>query len=1015
MLGREVNSPGSLPSPPERPPCRPTRRLPSCLILAAACAAGGGLAVLLAHAAGGSVVVWPPIGIALAVLVARGPGLWPGVWVAAFVLALGNVRGNNESTHGLSAIVAAGLLATAYAAQAAGAAWLLRRARGQPLRLVHLREIALFLAIAGPVHTIPASVLATAAASTTNGLTWEQFASHWLQNWWADLAGGIIFAPIVLTLVGMPRALWGPRRWTVGAPLAAVGFVTAGLYLTARGWDDRSVEKELDRTATVAAALTAAEFDRLTTALDAYRCTVRPDRSASRGRGKSSGSRFLPSKGCGPARLAARPEPSRHRSQRSIRCRNPLEDWVSTWPRMPTAGPHSNEPSPRVIPSRFRLLPMGRSQADRCSCWLPVFQPARCADDAGARTAAIGFVACPVDRARLVAAGDLRVNLHTATTLSDPATAALTPAPPGGQAMTQRVVLGGWDWDLTVVVGPEFVAEHRGRFAGLVIAAGMGVGLFAAVGLLAFTARAAAVDEEVARRTAQLARQVEARMLTDAALRASEARLTEAQRIARLGYWEWDPITGTAYWCRASEDLLGTVAGTDPDGPDLLALIHPDDRPKFERIARAVGIGGGRGELDFRIVRPDGDERWVHAVLQASQADDAYLIQGTLLDVTDRVRAEAERRRFDERLQQSQKLEGLGVLAGGIAHDFNNLLTGILGNASLARELIPADGNLHDFLRPIEQAATHAASLCQQMLAYAGRGSTFHGPLLLNRLITDTADLLRLSASKKVSLRFDLAPDVPLLDGDAGQIRQVLLNLVSNASEAIGDGTGAIDIATGWGRVPCGRGATDGHRCGDLPAGTYAWVQVQDSGCGMSPDIVQKIFDPFFTTKFTGRGLGLSAVHGIAASHGGTVCVTSAPGAGTTFRVYIAIPAECVLTRTPPPSAHTPVDIGPIPRRNMPVDPAAGVAVVADDDPAVRQLAAVALQSLGFEVLRGGERGRGDRPGPRRRRSCARGRTGCGDAGAGWSGSGGGDASFPARFARDHDERVHGIRCDRRI
>jgi PAS domain S-box-containing protein len=442
------------------------------------------------------------------------------------------------------------------------------------------------------------------------------------------------------------------------------------------------------------------------------------------------------------------------------------------------------------------------------------------------------------------------------------------------------------------------------------------------------------------------------RKRAELALRASEARLAEAQKIARIGSWEWEFATHALWWSDEMYRLFGYAPGAvTPTAETFFAVVHPDDRPLLEAKTKAAAARGEPYVFDFRVLHPGGGERVLHAegVVVRDAAGRAVSLRGATQDITDRVRAEAERRQFDEQLRQTQKLESLGVLAGGIAHDFNNLLTGILGNASLAREILPGGSETHEFLRPIEHAAAHAASLCQQMLAYAGKGSTVRGALHLNRLIADTADLLRLSASKKSELRFLPGPDLPVLEGDASQIRQVLLNLVSNASEAIGDGAGVIEISTGWSRVPCPRSG-EGHMCGELAPGQYAWIQVRDTGCGMPPEVVRRIFEPFFTTKFTGRGLGLSAVHGIARSHGGAVCVTSTPGAGTTFRVYLGVPAEEPTVRTPQ-IVHTPIRIGHAARRPAPpTNHSSGVAVVADDDPAVRQLVAVALQSLGFEV-----------------------------------------------------------------
>jgi two-component system, cell cycle sensor histidine kinase and response regulator CckA len=435
-----------------------------------------------------------------------------------------------------------------------------------------------------------------------------------------------------------------------------------------------------------------------------------------------------------------------------------------------------------------------------------------------------------------------------------------------------------------------------------------------------------------------------ARKLAEYELLASETRLAAAQRIAGMGNWEWVPADNRVWWSDNLYRLVGLEPRDDAPGFDgFLNFVHPDDREMVRTRMAQADAGTEPYDFDFRIVRTDGELRWWHAeaVIERDNLGRPVLWRGTDLDVTERKIAEDARRSLDDRLRQTQKLESLGVLAGGIAHDFNNLLTGVLGNAALARECVPPESELHEFLRPIERAATHAAGLCQQMLAYAGKRPAVRGAFALTPMIEESKELLRLAASRKIDLIFNLEPILPACDGDAAQMRQVLLNLVSNASEAIGDRNGTITIRTGKCVVR--------ESGGELAPGEYVWVEVADTGCGMEPDIAARIFDPFFTTKFTGRGLGLSAVHGIAKMHGGGVTLKTAPGRGTTFRVSLAA-ADAGLLRTPPPVYHTPVEIPPPTPRTLPF---AGqeLAIVADDDVSVRQLAAFTLRGLGFNVI----------------------------------------------------------------
>ncbi|MBZ0252479.1 MAG: hypothetical protein K8I02_03985, partial [Candidatus Methylomirabilis sp.] len=248
-------------------------------------------------------------------------------------------------------------------------------------------------------------------------------------------------------------------------------------------------------------------------------------------------------------------------------------------------------------------------------------------------------------------------------------------------------------------------------------------------------------------------------------------------------------------------------------------------------------------------------------------------------EVAERARMEEERRGLEARIQQTQKLESLGVLAGGIAHDFNNLLMGVLGNAGLALMEMSPEAPGRESVRLIETAAQRAAELTNQMLAYSGKGRFVIERLDLSRLVSEMAHLLHVSISKRAALNLRTPAGLPPIEGDAAQIRQVVMNLITNASDALGDGTGTISVTTG--RCAADAGYFDRSFIkDDLPEGEYVFVEVSDTGCGMDGETAAKIFDPFFTTKFAGRGLGLAAVLGIVRGHRGAVRVYSEPGRG---------------------------------------------------------------------------------------------------------------------------------------
>ena len=307
-------------------------------------------------------------------------------------------------------------------------------------------------------------------------------------------------------------------------------------------------------------------------------------------------------------------------------------------------------------------------------------------------------------------------------------------------------------------------------------------------------------------------------------------------------------------------------------------------------------------------------------------------------DVTERRRLEEERLRLERQLQQSQRLESLGLLAGGIAHDFNNILTAVLGNADLALGELSPSAPARENLLEITAASRRAADLCRQMLAYSGRGHFVVGPLDLGALVTDMVDLLRSTISKRARLDLSLKKDLPLMHGDASQISQVVMNLVINASEALGDKDGVITISTGT--RECSRqylGET--HADQDLSPGLYLTMEVSDTGSGMDRETHERIFEPFFTTKFTGRGLGLAAVQGIVRGHKGALMVKSEPGQGTSFTIMLpALPAEAGAR---------------LPKIAEKADDwqGQGTVLLVDDEEAIRTLGARMLKRLGFEFL----------------------------------------------------------------
>jgi CheY-like chemotaxis protein len=283
-----------------------------------------------------------------------------------------------------------------------------------------------------------------------------------------------------------------------------------------------------------------------------------------------------------------------------------------------------------------------------------------------------------------------------------------------------------------------------------------------------------------------------------------------------------------------------------------------------------------------------------------------------------------------------QRLESLGILAGGIAHDFNNLLTGILGSASLLRREVPASSSAFTHVEQIEHAAQRAAEFCRQMLAYSGKGRFSVQLVELAELVRDTLPLIELSVSKRAEVSLRLAASNAAIKADVIQMRQVVMNLVLNAAEALEGKGGVITITTGEVDADAAYLA-EAWSSPDLATGRYVYLEVHDTGCGMSPEVQSRIFDPFFTTKFSGRGLGLSAVIGIVRGHGGAVRVYSEEGKGTSFKLLF--PAVQGSPDRP--------ETGPKKRAFR----GSGAVLVVEDESIVRRVIVQMLTALDFEVV----------------------------------------------------------------
>jgi PAS domain S-box-containing protein len=453
-------------------------------------------------------------------------------------------------------------------------------------------------------------------------------------------------------------------------------------------------------------------------------------------------------------------------------------------------------------------------------------------------------------------------------------------------------------------------------------------------------ARVAARTAELARVNASLRLEIAVRRATEAALRESEARyrvVSELGSDLAFGFTVGFDDRVSGGWITDAYTRITGYSLSELQGSGWLPLVPPDDlariRENFEEI-----LAQRSRELEVRLTTKQGREIRVQARVRVTRDDagQCFHVVGAARDVTDERHAEEERRRLERHVLEAQRLESLAMLTGGVAHDFNNLLAVILGNSRMALAEAPPASPQRTRLTRIRAAAEHGARLTEQMLAYSGKSSLALKPIDLSQLVDEMTDLLRASISDRCRLELDLGPRAPV-EGDATQLQQVVLNLVTNASESFAGRQGTVRVRTGCSQEDAATLA--GATGTDDPApGPYAFLEVSDDGPGMDAATRARIFEPFFTTKFSGRGLGLAAVLGIVRAHRGVLEVRSAPGEGSTLRVLLPEARSAVSQTAAADAAET----GTLRR---------GTVLVVDDQDSVVEIAQIILEAAGHRVL----------------------------------------------------------------
>ena len=384
-------------------------------------------------------------------------------------------------------------------------------------------------------------------------------------------------------------------------------------------------------------------------------------------------------------------------------------------------------------------------------------------------------------------------------------------------------------------------------------------------------------------------------------------------------------------WNKGAERLYGYSSVEMIGRP--MSMLLPPDRPNEEaEILERLAKGDRVDHFETARMKKDGTR--IDVSLSISPVCDK---KGSVIAASHVARDITERRSVEVQRLHAQKLESLGVLAGGIAHDFNNLLTGILGNASLIMDDLDVANPHRRILGECVQAAERAAQLTRQLLAYAGKGRFVTEAINLSALVREISALIQASISRKVQIRLELAGDLPPIEADAGQLQQVVMNLIINGAEAIGENVGLVVCTTAIQTVDEAYIRTLGTEGQQIAPGLYVILEVHDSGCGMDETALPRIFEPFFTTKFTGRGLGLAAVSGIVHGHKGAIKVYSSPGKGSTFKVLF--PASSATKES---TFEIPLHISEGSEKTV---------LIVDDEEAVRSVARNTLQRRGYRTI----------------------------------------------------------------
>ncbi len=915
-----------------------------CIALACSYVAAGRLGLLLAVPPGYATAIFPPAGIAIAAMFIGGTITLPWTFLGALSL---NLWISFSISHRLGFLELAGALTIAAAStlQAAIGGWMLRRLVGYPAALDNVGDVARFF-LSAPGLCLISATLSLSVMVLLHAVRISDVGSSWFTWWLGDTLGVLIFLPLVMVVAGGPRAAWAGRAHTVALPMTLFFALFVAIFINVSKWENQQSLLEFRLLSqrlidSVRAQLDAQEafVEQLGTAFDLPGWISRED-FAARARRLLQRYPAIQAIEWAPRVLAA--------DRASVEAEQQDEQPGFTIRERDSAGtlrPAGNRPEfypvIYVEPLQGNATALGFDLAS---------DPARhaaidraIATGGVSATAPIRLVQAPNDHSGLLLTlsapsgpngpGIVLIVLHM-TTFMD---ALLGPAyrqigvqfldqeaglplfdtfsqRAGTPVRAQDLTFGGRIYRIRIAPTPAYFAAHRGWQSWAVLV----VGIFSTSLLGALLMLTTGERERFARSFQEATR--------------------ERDRIWQVSEDLLGMRTFAGYFLSVNPAWTRTLGWSEAEikGMHVNDLRHPDDFSAATEGRRRLAEGAGTVRMENRFRHKDGCYRWIYWTMTAESG----LIYVIGRDVTaDREAAEAHRQ-TEEQLRQLQKMDSVGQLTGGIAHDFNNILTIIIGNLEvLERTLGSATERVHRAMTAAMNAATRAATLTQRLLAYAQKQSLRPQAVNLNELVTGMTDLIRRAQSETIRYKVSLAENLPLCFCDANQLETALLNLVLNARDAMNE-RGLLNIETGHvildGPAAQNRGIAEG---------SYAMLAVSDTGAGMSPETVARAFEPFFTTKPVGKGtgLGLSMVYGFVKQSKGHVEIDSAPGRGTTVRIYLP---SLAASDAPDPANHQ--NIASIP--GSVYGRGESVLLVEDDDE-VRRYVAETLRNLNYHVI----------------------------------------------------------------